>query len=367
MPVVKYTTAPKLVEIENFGSNPGSLRCHLFLPTILPPKAPLIVVLHGCTQTAAGFDNGSGWSQLAEEKGIAVLFPEQRRENNANLCFNWFEPADTRRDCGEALSIREMISHIVLSHGLDGQRVFICGLSAGGAMANVMLATYPEVFAAGAIIGGLAYGVASSVGQAFERMKGRNPPSPAFLKSVMEKASPKPARRPRISIWHGTHDQVVRPINAEQIASQWVGDISNAASPDVETMSGYLRKSWHTSYGTPAVELNLVSGMGHGVPLSSKAVASLGSPGPFMLETGISSTARIARTWGLVDDAYVSAAESQSGAEARSSTNEGIEDVVAKAMELAKAGLAPKRSTAGKAKAVGDVINDALRSAGLLR
>lgn len=91
---------------------------------------------------------------------------------------------------------------------------------------------------------------------------------------------------------------MVRPINAEQIAWQWVGDIGNAASPDdVDTMSGYVRKSWHISDGIPAVELNLISGMGHDVPLSSKAVASLGSPGPFMLETRISSTAGIARTW----------------------------------------------------------------------
>lgn len=94
--MAKDTFARKLVEIASFGSNPGSLRCHLFLPTILPPNAPLVVVLHGCTQNAAGFDHGSGWSELAEEKGFAVLFPEQRRENNANLCFNWFEPADIR-------------------------------------------------------------------------------------------------------------------------------------------------------------------------------------------------------------------------------------------------------------------------------
>ncbi|WP_409526893.1 PHB depolymerase family esterase [Rhizobium sp. G21] len=100
------------------------------------------MVLHGCTQTAAGYDLGSGWSQLAEEKGFAVLFPEQQRSNNANLCFNWFEPGDIRRDVGEAASIKEMVDHVMQSHGLDSDRIYVTGLSAGGAMANVMLAAY---------------------------------------------------------------------------------------------------------------------------------------------------------------------------------------------------------------------------------
>ncbi|RYG28589.1 MAG: hypothetical protein EON93_18310, partial [Burkholderiales bacterium] len=85
------------------------------MASILAPKAALVVVLHGCTQTAAAYDLGSGWSQLAEEKGFAVLFPEQQRSNNANLCFNWFEPGDIRRDNGEAASVKQMIDHVVQS------------------------------------------------------------------------------------------------------------------------------------------------------------------------------------------------------------------------------------------------------------
>lgn len=148
----------ELIELKNFGSNPGTLACWLYLPSILAPKTPLVVVLHGCTQNAATYDHGSGWSKLAEEKGFAVLFPEQQRANNANLCFNWFEPDDIRRDAGEALSIRQMIRHVVESHGMDPGKIFVTGLSAGGAMANVMPVTYPELFAGGAIIGGLPYG-----------------------------------------------------------------------------------------------------------------------------------------------------------------------------------------------------------------
>ena len=131
------------------------------------------------------YDHGSGWSKLAEEKGFAVLFPEQQRANNANLCFNWFEPGDM----GEALSIREMIGHVVEAHGITPAGVFITGQSAGGAMANVMLATYPDLFAAGAIIGGVPCGTASGVGQAFERMRGQNAPSVSQMQSALTTAA----------------------------------------------------------------------------------------------------------------------------------------------------------------------------------
>ncbi len=258
----------QLIELKNFGSNPGMLKCWLNLPTILAPKAPLVVVLHGCTQNAAAYDHGSGWSKLAEKKGFAVLFPEQQRTNNANLCFNWFEPGDTLRDQGEALSMREMIGHVVESQGIDTGRVFITGLSAGGAMANVMLATYPELFASGAIIGGLPYGVASGMGQAFERMRGHNAPSVSRLRSALMIASSNKSSWPRISVWHGTHDQTVRPINAEQIAHQWGGVHQISDTPDlIESVNGHSRKAWLDESGKAVMEVYLIKGMAHGVPL----------------------------------------------------------------------------------------------------
>ena len=122
------------------------------------------------TQTAASFDFGTGWSTLAKRYGFALLMPEQQGANNANTCFNWFNPEDTARDSGEACSIRQMIARAVDDIGIDRHRIFITGLSAGGAMTSVMLATYPEVFAAGAVIAGLPYGTATNVKEAFESM-----------------------------------------------------------------------------------------------------------------------------------------------------------------------------------------------------
>src|SRR3954451_19499178 len=107
-----------LREIRNFGSNPGALRMLMHLPTSSGGEPGLVVVLHGCTQTAEGYDRGAGWSTLADRYGFAVLFPEQARSNNPNGCFNWFNPEDTQRDKGEALSIRQMVGKMIGDHGI---------------------------------------------------------------------------------------------------------------------------------------------------------------------------------------------------------------------------------------------------------
>src|SRR5262249_7395953 len=143
-------------------------------PKGLAKHSALVVVLHGCTQTAASYDIGAGWSTLAERYGFALLMPQQKVSNNANGCFNLFLPDDTGRGRGEALSIRQMIRAAGEKYRLDEGRIFVTGLSAGGAMTSVMLATYPEIFAGGAIIAGLPFGIANNLQQALAAM--RQPP-----------------------------------------------------------------------------------------------------------------------------------------------------------------------------------------------
>jgi poly(hydroxyalkanoate) depolymerase family esterase len=356
-----------LSELTGFGANPGALRGWLYLPDLLARKTPLVVVLHGCTQTAAGYGRGSGWIKLAEQKGFALLFPEQQRSNNANGCFNWFEPADIGRDAGEAQSIAEMIRHVVEAHGLDARRVFITGLSAGGAMANTMLAAYPDLFAGGAIIGGLPHGTATGVAQAFERMQGRNPPTTAKLHSDLKTVSRHTNGLPPISIWHGTHDQTVRPINADQIAEQWRWAHATAAAPSVEeTIHGHVRQAWMDKDGKQVVELYRIKGMAHGVPLATGATESLGAAGPFMLEAGISSTARIAAGWGLADASDVEAAELVDEAVPATPPSD-FDEVIAKAMAYAKPKRAATKAPPSVHDGVGKVITDALRAAGLMK
>ncbi|MEE4376161.1 MAG: PHB depolymerase family esterase, partial [Candidatus Competibacteraceae bacterium] len=152
-----------LEEITDFGSNPGNLRMFIGMPDELPEGVPLVVALHGCTQTAAAFDNETGWAKYAALWRFALLLPEQRRINNGQRCFNWFRHTDATRDQGEALSIRQMIAALQTLHAINPERIYITGLSAGGAMTSVMLATYPEVFAGGAIMAGVPYGCASGM------------------------------------------------------------------------------------------------------------------------------------------------------------------------------------------------------------
>ena len=110
----------------------------------------MVVALHGCSQDAHAYDHGAGkWSSLADRWGFLVVYPEQQLTNNQNNCFSWFLPGDTARGNGEALSIHQMVEHAIGKFGADPEKVFVTGLSAGGAMAVVMLATYPETFAGG--------------------------------------------------------------------------------------------------------------------------------------------------------------------------------------------------------------------------
>lgn len=291
-----------LSDLPDFGSNPGALRARYFVPKRLSDHAALVVVLHGCTQTAAGYDRGSGWSQLAQEQGFALLFPEQQRANNPNLCFNWFNAEDTRRDSGEALSIRQMVAAMIAAHGLDPARVFVTGLSAGGAMTSTMLATYPEVFAGGAIIAGLPFGTAASVPEAFDRMRGSGGPQGPALSAAVRAASGHRGLWPTLSVWHGDSDATVAHANAALIVEQWrpLHDVT-AAPVTIEIVNGYSRRVWRDAAGRAVIESYSISGMGHGTPLSTAGDEACGAAGPYMLEAGISSTRRIASFWGLAD------------------------------------------------------------------
>ncbi|MEP6565507.1 MAG: PHB depolymerase family esterase [Mesorhizobium sp.] len=360
----------RLSDLTGFGSNPGALRARLYVPENLPEDAALVVVMHGCSQSAADYDHGSGWSQLATEQGFAVLFPEQQRANNANLCFNWFVPGDIRRDGGEALSIRQMIEAAVVAHGLDRKRIFITGLSAGGAMATAMLATCPEVFAGGAIIAGLAYGSASTIPEAFDRMRGHGGPTQADLQRRLREASPHKGPWPKISVWQGSADNTVVPSNADAILAQWQGVHGVASSPTrTEIVDGQTRQVWCDSSGRELVEKYTITSMGHGTPLKTSGDDGLGGAGPFMLDVGISSTRHIARFWGLAKPAVRRAAKKQAASAAPVSGTALKTYSVAEKPRAARIDPTgePRPDAHGSAAGITKVIEDALRAAGLMR
>lgn len=298
----------RLQPIADFGSNPGRLAMWAYRPASAGPAPALVVVLHGCLQTVAQYDAGSGWSRLADEAGFVVLYPEQQRRNNPRLCFDWFSRGHSQRERGQAESIRQMIATAIALTGADPARVHVTGLSAGGAMAAVMLASYPEIFSAGAIVAGLPYRAATTLRGAVDAMASGTKRSAEDLAGLVRAAAPEGGPWPRIAVWHGSDDRVVVPANAEDLLAQWRGVHGLAAEPDGDERLGALRRrQWTGADGSIVLEDNRIAGLGHGTPVDQPRGRGVAGPGPFFLEAGISSTREIARFFGLVEARAVTA------------------------------------------------------------
>jgi poly(hydroxyalkanoate) depolymerase family esterase len=293
--------ASPLVEISGFGTNPGALKMFAYVPEPLPRAPALVVVLHGCGQTATAYDFGTGWSTLAKRYGFALLMPEQQGANNANTCFNWFNPGDVARGRGEAASIRQMVARMVADHKIDSRRIYITGLSAGGAMTSVMLAVYPEVFAGGAIIAGLPFGIASNVREALGGMMQSTSRPAGKLGDLVRKASKHKGPWPKVSVWHGSADRTVNPGNANEIVKQWL-DVHGLPSAPMSAVDvdGHPREVWWNADGETVVESYTITDMAHGTPLGLAGNDEpYGAEGAFLIEAGISSSYHIADFFGL--------------------------------------------------------------------
>jgi poly(hydroxyalkanoate) depolymerase family esterase len=290
-----------LEEVTGFGSNPGGLRMFAHIPQDLPPGRPLVLVLHGCQQDAESYDRGAGWASLAEERGFTVVYAQQRETNNPRMCFTWFRPSEVTRDRGELMSIRQMVTHAAEQAASDGERIFVTGLSAGGAMAAAMLANYPELFAGGAIIAGLPFGAARDASRAFEAMAGAPQRSSREWGDLVRAVSPRIARKPAISIWQGTQDDTVSLSNGLALVEQWRDLYRLPKEAFVEKrLKGRRTRIWPDPEGNPLITFHAIEGMGHGTPVArGEGGGHAISAEPFMLETGFSSTLEIAKEWGL--------------------------------------------------------------------
>jgi poly(hydroxyalkanoate) depolymerase family esterase len=385
-PVTPAATRGPLVETKQFGTNPGDLRMFTYVPADIRPSPALVVVLHGCGQTAAGYDVGAGWSTLAKHYGFALLMPEQQASNNAHGCFNWFNPEDTGRGQGEACSIRQMIARMVSQHRIDKNSIFVTGLSAGGAMTSVMLATYPEVFAAGAVIAGLPYGIATNVREALSGMLRSPSRSSGELGSLVRNASKHRGPWPKVSIWHGSADRTVNPANADEIIKQWLDVHQLPSGPMSEgTVDGYPHQVWWNTDGETVVESYSITDMAHGTPLGkAENDERYGKEGPFLIEAGISSSHHIASFFGLTGGIHQSekAAKPASRAAAESPSAKLIPlaspisppvpdlNKVLRSLATAKTPaipLAKPKPKRGSGLDVGAVITRALTAAGLMK
>jgi poly(hydroxyalkanoate) depolymerase family esterase len=293
--------AQSLTAVASFGSNPGNLTMYKYVPAGLDPGAPLVVALHGCSQQASAYDVETGWVLLAERWRFALLLPEQKTGNNSSRCFNWFENADISRGQGEALSIKQMVDRMKLDHGSDATRIYVTGLSAGGAFTAVMLAAYPDVFAAGAIVAGIPYRCGTGLTQAFSCMNPGSDFTPSAWGGRVRAASSHNGPWPRVSVWHGDADTTVRPANLTEAMEQWTDVHGIDQSADLqESVAGAIRRVYRNGQGADLVETWSIPGMGHGTPVDpGSGERQCGSAGAFILDVNICSSWYIGRFFGL--------------------------------------------------------------------
>jgi poly(hydroxyalkanoate) depolymerase family esterase len=293
--------AQSLTAVTGFGSNPGALTMFKYVPAGLPANAPLVVALHGCAQSASNYDAETGWVLLADRWKFALLLPEQTTSNNSSRCFNWFEAGDIARGAGEALSIKQAVDKLKADHASDPARVYVTGLSAGAAMTAVMLATYPEVFAGGAIIAGVPYNCGTGLTNAFSCMNPGSDLTPAQWGNKVRAASSHSGPWPLVSIWHGDADTTVRPANANELVEQWTNVHGVDQTADVQdTIGGYPHKVYRNAAGTAVVESWSITGMGHGTPVDpGSGERQCGTAGAYILDVNLCSSWYIGKYFGL--------------------------------------------------------------------
>jgi poly(hydroxyalkanoate) depolymerase family esterase len=244
----------------------GTRTYKLFVPSGYDQRrpAPLLVVLHGCTQDPDDISRGTRFNALAEQKGFLVAYPEQPQKYNALKCWNWFDAAHQVRAKGEPALIASIAQRVMTDYSVDTKRIFIAGVSAGGAMALTVAYAYPELFAAAGIHSGIAYGSATSIANALTAMRSGAADSSTLASSVRNAMGS--ARSFPAIVFQGKADKSVNFINAEQIVSQ----LSQAFVPPLTKLvevtgeaNGYHYRRRTVGSDKPYVEEWIVDELGH--------------------------------------------------------------------------------------------------------
>jgi feruloyl esterase len=267
-----------------------------------------------------------------------------------------------------------MIEAMIREKGIDRHRVFVTGLSAGGAMTSAMLACYPEVFAAGAIVAGLPYGAATNVQEAFQSMFQCPTRSAQQWGDVVRAAVPQhKGPWPRVSVWHGSADKTVIPSNAVEIIKQWTSLHRLPSTPTEQSeVDGYPRQVWLNDAGEEIIESYIIADMAHGTPLATgDADSECGNAGPFLLEVGISSSFHIANFFGITNSGIRRSAKYE-----RAVTISAPAEIVPSQWKARQAetpfteDTIPKRRSSSRRTSpldIGAVITGALQAAGLMK
>jgi poly(hydroxyalkanoate) depolymerase family esterase len=259
-----------------YANSDGSRRYKLFIPSRVAGKPlPLLVMLHGCLQDPDDFALGTRMNAVAEEQRLFVLYPAQSEAANQSRCWNWFNAANQRRDQGEPSIIAGMTREAIESHNIDARRVYIAGMSAGGAMAAIMAATYSDLYAAVGIHSGVPYGAAQNLSAAIAAMK-----EGAAIGVRL------PSNRIPLIVFHGDQDMMVNSRNGEQLVSQWLGgpapnNIQDSSTAQAsEGSRAFTRTRYRDGAGHAVAESWLVHDAGHAWSGGGSAGSFADSPGP---------------------------------------------------------------------------------------
>jgi poly(hydroxyalkanoate) depolymerase family esterase len=253
----------------------GGRSYKLYVPASYSPAAPapLVVMLHGCTQDPADFAAGTRMNAQADAAGFLVAYPEQPTSENPEACWNWFLAAEQTRGAGEPASIAGIVGDVEDAYAVDAHRVFAAGISAGAAMAVILGATYPDVFAAIGVHSGLEYAAATDAQSGLSAASSGGP-DPVKQGDAAFAAMGSYAREVPVIVFHGDQDPVVNVVNGRQVVSQWAetdtraGGAVSATATTTEQGSAGGKAYTHTTYadmksGSTEIELYVVSGLGH--------------------------------------------------------------------------------------------------------
>ncbi|KJS32377.1 MAG: hypothetical protein VR64_07655 [Desulfatitalea sp. BRH_c12] len=260
-----------------YTNHAGTRSYKLYIPSGYHGQPlPLVVMLHGCTQTPDDFAAGTRMNVLAEEHQCFVAYPAQSPAANSSKCWNWFESADQQRDQGEPSIIAGITRQITGSYPIDRRRIYLAGLSAGGAMAVTLAMTYPDLYAAVGVHSGLPYAVAQDLPSAFSAMHSGQATPAGWHTAGAPSAQPCAVPVPAI-VFHGDSDTTVHPNNGDQVIAQWTlshgqqaTPSEGGATPHMRVQRGqvphghaYTRTTYNNASGQPVVEHWLVHGAGH--------------------------------------------------------------------------------------------------------
>ncbi len=247
-----------------FACAAGARDYTLYVPSRARGRtAPLIVMLHGCTQNPDDFAAGTGINRLAEEHGFIVAYPRQPTSANPSACWNWFNRKDQARDAGEPSIIAGITQSVTAEFGIDAGRIYVAGLSAGGAMAAIMGAAYPDLYAATGVHSGLACGSAADLPSAFAAMRGASNRGG----TTQRRSRPRRTNGVRTIVFHGANDRTVDPSNAEAILADaragLPGPARETRHDGVAGGRAYRRTVIADTSGVPHAEHWSIEGLGH--------------------------------------------------------------------------------------------------------